>query len=87
MESALLGVVLDSSIVIQAELKSLPVPNLVESIQTTYGEIEVSFSPVTVANWCMESTGPGRWKRASAAGSVTAVTGVVNADTKSLRVY
>lgn len=49
MESAVLGVVLDSSIVIMAERKSLPVPELVEAIQTAYGEIELSLSPVTVA--------------------------------------
>jgi tRNA(fMet)-specific endonuclease VapC len=49
MESALLGVVLDSSTVITAERKKLPVPQLIEAIQTVYGEIEVSLSPVTVA--------------------------------------
>jgi predicted nucleic acid-binding protein len=49
MESALLGVVLDSSTVITAERKNLPVPQLIEAIQTAYGEIEVSLSPVTVA--------------------------------------
>jgi predicted nucleic acid-binding protein len=49
MESALLGVVLDSSIVITAERRSLSVPDLVESIQAAFGEIEVSLSPVTVA--------------------------------------
>ena len=49
MESPVLGVVLDSSMVITAERKSLPVPQLVEAIQTTYGEIELSLSPVTVA--------------------------------------
>jgi predicted nucleic acid-binding protein len=49
MESAVLGVVLDSSIVITAERKSLPVPQLVEAIQTAHGEIELSLSPVTVA--------------------------------------
>ena len=49
MESALLGVVLDSSTVITAERKKLPVPQLIEAIQTAYGEIEVSLSPVTVA--------------------------------------
>jgi tRNA(fMet)-specific endonuclease VapC len=49
MESALLGLVLDSSIVITAERRSLPVHSLVESIQTAYGEIEVSVSPITVA--------------------------------------
>jgi predicted nucleic acid-binding protein len=49
MESAILGVVLDSSLVITAERKNLPVPQLVEAIQTAYGEIEISLSPVTVA--------------------------------------
>ena len=49
MESPLLGVVLDSSIVITAERKSLPVSQLVEAIQAAYGEIELSLSPVTVA--------------------------------------
>ncbi|MGA2773816.1 MAG: PIN domain-containing protein [Bryobacteraceae bacterium] len=49
MEPAVLGVVLDSSAVITAERKSLSVPQLVEAIQTSYGEIELSLSPVTVA--------------------------------------
>ncbi len=49
MESAVLGVVLDSSVVIRAERKALPVTQLVDAIQTAYGEIEVSLSPVTVA--------------------------------------
>lgn len=49
MESAVLGVVLDSSIVITAERKCLPVPSLVEAIQAAYGEIEVSLSLITVA--------------------------------------
>jgi hypothetical protein len=42
MEPALLGVGLDSSIVITAERKSLPVPQLVETIFKAYGQIEVS---------------------------------------------
>jgi hypothetical protein len=49
MESAVLGVTLDSSIVITAERKSLPVPQLIEAIQKAHGEIELSLSPVTVA--------------------------------------
>jgi tRNA(fMet)-specific endonuclease VapC len=49
MESAVLGVVLDSSVVITAERRSLAVPKLIEVIQTVHGEIEVSLSPVTVA--------------------------------------
>ena len=49
MESALLGVVLDSSTVITAERKKLPVQQLIEAIQQDHGEIEVSLSLVTVA--------------------------------------
>jgi predicted nucleic acid-binding protein len=49
MEPTVLGVVLDSSVVITAERGSLAVPALVELIQATHGEIEVSLSPVTVA--------------------------------------
>lgn len=49
MESAVLGVVLDSSIVITAERRSLPVPQLIEAIQGALGEIEVSLSSITVA--------------------------------------
>jgi tRNA(fMet)-specific endonuclease VapC len=49
MESSVLGVVVDSSIVITAERKSLAVHQLVEAIQTAYGEIELSLSPVVVA--------------------------------------
>jgi tRNA(fMet)-specific endonuclease VapC len=49
MESAVLGVVLDSSIVITAERRSLTVPQLVEAIQTAHGDVEVSLSPITVA--------------------------------------
>jgi predicted nucleic acid-binding protein len=49
MESALLGVVLDSSTAITAERRNLPVPQLIEAIQTAHGEIEISLSPVTVA--------------------------------------
>jgi hypothetical protein len=49
MESTLLGVVLDSSIVITAERKALPVWQLVELVETAHGQIEVSLSPITVA--------------------------------------
>ena len=49
MEPAFLGVVLDSSIVIRAERKNLPIPKLVEAIQTTCGQVEVSLSPISVA--------------------------------------
>ena len=49
MESALLGVVLDSTVVITAERKTLPVPQLVEMIHNSVGDIEVSLSPITVA--------------------------------------
>jgi hypothetical protein len=62
MESAVLGVVLDSSVVITAERKKLAVTQqLVEAIQTAHGEIELSLSLVTVwPSLCTEFTVPGR---------------------------
>ncbi len=44
MDAAILGVVLDSSTVITAERRKLPVPQLIETIQTAHGEIEISLS-------------------------------------------
>ena len=49
MEPATLGVVLDSTIVITAERKNLSIPQLVEAIQAGCGQVEVSLSPITVA--------------------------------------
>ncbi len=49
MASALLGVVLDSSAVITAERGKLPVPRFIEAIQAAHGEVDLSLSPVTVA--------------------------------------
>src|SRR5919108_728265 len=49
MEPTVLGVVLDSSIVITAERKSLSVRRLVEAIEAAVGDAEVSLSPVSVA--------------------------------------
>ena len=49
MESAVLGVVLDSTIVITAQRRNLPVPQLFEAIEGVFGQIEVSLSPITVA--------------------------------------
>ena len=42
MESALLGVVLDSSTIITAERKKLTIPKLIEAIETAYGEVDLS---------------------------------------------
>ena len=49
MESALLGLVLDSSSVITAERKGQPVLQFVEAIFNAYNEVDLSLSPVTVA--------------------------------------
>jgi tRNA(fMet)-specific endonuclease VapC len=49
MESTLLGVVLDSTVVITAERKSFSVSQLIETIHGRFGEIEVSLSVITVA--------------------------------------
>jgi predicted nucleic acid-binding protein len=49
MESALLGLVLDSSAVISAERNKQPIPEFIEAILRTHGPLDLSLSPVTVA--------------------------------------
>jgi hypothetical protein len=49
MESALLGLVLDSSSVIGAERMKQPVTGFIESILASYGPVDLSLPPVTVA--------------------------------------
>ena len=49
MESTLLGMVLDSSAVIAAERQKLEVADFIEKILQAYGSVELSLSPVTVA--------------------------------------
>ncbi len=49
MEPALLGLVLDSSAAIVAERKRQSVPDLIGGIFSAYGPLELSLSPVTVA--------------------------------------
>ena len=49
MESAVLGLVLDSSVAITAERKNFRVLQLIEAILDVYGDVEISLSPVTVA--------------------------------------
>lgn len=49
MESALLGLVLDSSTVIRAERSKQSVPDLIEAILQVHGRLDLSLSPVTVA--------------------------------------
>ena len=49
MESALLGVVLDSSVLIAAERRKLPAAEAVESVQKSIGEVPVVLSALTVA--------------------------------------
>lgn len=68
MEPAVLGVVLDSSVVITAERRRLPVPQLIRAIRATYGEIEASLSPVTVAElvhgvYRAKTPEASRWRR------------------------
>ena len=49
MEPALLGIVLDSSAVIAAERGKQRVVDFIQAIFATYGPVELSLSPVTVA--------------------------------------
>jgi predicted nucleic acid-binding protein len=49
MESALLGLVLDSSILITAERRTLRPDQAIETVQKVVGEIPIVLCPVTVA--------------------------------------
>ncbi|MBI4873885.1 MAG: PIN domain-containing protein [Acidobacteria bacterium] len=49
MESPLLGLILDSSVIIAAERKRQTVEDLLTSIGQTFGEIEIAISAVTLA--------------------------------------
>ena len=62
MESPLLGLILDSSVIIAAERKRQTVEDLLTSVGRTFGEIEVAISAVTSRNWCMASSAPTRQK-------------------------
>jgi predicted nucleic acid-binding protein len=49
MESALLGIVIDSSILIAAERRKLTPEQAIETIQTAVGEVPIVLCSVTVA--------------------------------------
>jgi predicted nucleic acid-binding protein len=49
MESALLGLILDSSVIIDAERKGQTVEDLLEQIRQNAGEVEIAICAVTVA--------------------------------------
>jgi predicted nucleic acid-binding protein len=49
MEPAILGIVLDSSIIIEAERKHQTVEELLQSVQQRFGEVEITMSAVTLA--------------------------------------
>jgi predicted nucleic acid-binding protein len=49
MESALLGLILDSSVIIAAERKRLPIEQLLISVSQKFGDVEIAISAVTLA--------------------------------------
>ncbi len=49
MGPALLGLILDSSVIIEAERKGQSVEQLLEYLKQLFGEVEIALSPVTVA--------------------------------------
>ena len=49
MESPLLGLILDSSVIIAAERKHQTVEQLLVAIRQTFGEVEIAISAVTLA--------------------------------------
>lgn len=65
MESALVGLVLDSSVLITAERRKLRPDQAIESVQKTVGEIPVVLCSPTVAEIGTGSIAPTRRKSAS----------------------
>jgi tRNA(fMet)-specific endonuclease VapC len=49
MGPALLGLILDSSVIIEAERKGWTVEQLLEHVKQLFGEVEIALCPVTVA--------------------------------------
>ena len=49
MESPLLGLILDSSVIITAERKRQTVEQFLSAVRQTFGEVEIAMSAVTVA--------------------------------------
>lgn len=49
MGPALLGLILDSSVIIEAERAGQTVEQLLEHVRQLFGEVEIALSPVTVA--------------------------------------
>jgi predicted nucleic acid-binding protein len=49
MESALLGLILDSSVIIEAEREGQTVEQLLEQVKSSVGEVEIAICSVTVA--------------------------------------
>jgi hypothetical protein len=66
MESALVGLVLDSSVLIAAERRNLTAFQAIEEVQKAIAEVPVVMSSVTVAEIGHASTGPTRPRSAAA---------------------
>ena len=66
MESALLGLILDSSVIIDAERKGQTVEDLLEQIRQSAGEVEIAICAVTVAEFGARRL-PGEYARTAAA--------------------
>ena len=49
MESTLLGLILDSSVIVEAERKKQTVEQLLEQIKESFGELEIAICSVTIA--------------------------------------
>jgi predicted nucleic acid-binding protein len=68
MESTLLGLVLDSSTVIRAERSKQSIPDFIEAILKAHGRLDLSLSPVTVAELVTGSIAPRHRRLVSADG-------------------
>jgi hypothetical protein len=62
MESPLLGLILDYSVVIAAERKRQTVEAFLTSIEQVFGQVEIAMSQSRSLNSCMVSPAPTRLK-------------------------
>lgn len=60
MEPAVLGLVLDSSVLVAAERKKLTTPQIIRKVREAAGDVTIVISSLTVAELAHGSTAPTR---------------------------
>jgi hypothetical protein len=69
MASAILGLVLDSSVLVAAERAKRTTPDIIQHIRAAVGDVPIIICALTWPNWRMESIVPIRRNAANSADS------------------